>query len=33
MGLMYEAGVVAFSDDGFPIQDASIMRSAWSIQL
>ena len=28
MGLMYEAGVVAFSDDGFPIQDASIMRSA-----
>ncbi len=28
MGLMHKAGVVAFSDDGFPIQDASIMRSA-----
>ena len=28
MGLMHQAGAVAFSDDGLPIQNGSIMRSA-----
>jgi len=28
MGLMHREGAVAFSDDGFPIQDGSMMRTA-----
>ena len=28
MGLMYKAGAVAFSDDGIPIQDGAVMRTA-----